>query len=147
MIRIPRRTVGAAAVTLLVAGGGLALSAQSAFAAPPPGGNDVPQCVNALIAAGNSNAVARSDDASADYTAAATQDATTGGYLFTAELNCYYTPSYSAYQDTIGATTDNTSAESANQAGSYTYAGLEEGSTATLITTALNIEIGYDNGP
>jgi hypothetical protein len=142
MIRTSRATA-ATVVTLLVAAGGLALSAPAALAAPPPGGNDGPQCVNALIAAQNSNGTALGDDAAGNAAGAANQDAATGSDLFTAELNCYYTPSYTAYQDTIQATTDNGSAQSANQGGNTSAGTSYEQAAGSLISTAMNIEMGY----
>ena len=130
------RIAGPTAAVVLAAG---LLSAPAASAT----GNEGPQCVNALIASNNWNNSAIGADGSGNAATAATDDGTTGGYLFTAEQTCYYTPSYTAYQDVIQATTDNSSAESANQAGNTSAALTDERAASSLINTAMNIEMGY----
>jgi hypothetical protein len=132
------RTIGPAAVLLAGAATTL-LAAPSASAT----GNEGPQCVNALIAANNANSNAIGADDEGNPSAAATDDATTGGYLYTAEQTCYYTPSYTAYQDVIQATVDNGSAKSDNSSGNGSAGLSEEDAGSSLINTAMNIEMGY----
>jgi hypothetical protein len=133
--------------TLRAAGPAAALLAASALLAVAPAasatGNEGPQCVNALIASNNANANAIGADDQGGPAAAAADDSTTGGYLFTAEQTCYYTPSYTAYQDVLQAVTDNNSAEAANQAGNTSSGLADENAAGSLINTAMNIEIGY----
>jgi hypothetical protein len=135
MIRI-LRVAGPAAV-LLAATGLLAPATASAT------GNEGPQCVNALIASGNAEDSAISADEESNPAAAATDDATAAGSLFTAEQTCYYTPSYTAYQDVIQATADNGNAKTANSAGNASAGLSDEDAANSLINTAMNIEMGY----
>jgi hypothetical protein len=133
--------------TLRTAGPAAALLAAAALLTVAPAasatGNEGPQCVNALIASNNANNNAIGADGQGSPSAAATDDTTTGGYLFTAEQPCYYTPSYTAYQDVLQAVTDNNSAKTANQAGDGTSALAAENAAKGLINTAMNIEMGY----
>lgn len=61
--------------------------------------------------------------------------------LFTAELNCYYTPSYTAYQDVLRAVEDNNAAKSDNQSGNRTAGTSDEQGASSYINAALNIEM------
>jgi hypothetical protein len=135
MIRSPRIALPAA--VLLAAAGLLVAPTASAT------GNEGPQCVNALIASNNSNSNAIYADGQGNASGAAASDSSTGSDLFTAEQTCYYTPSYTAYQDVLQATVDNGDATSANQAGN-TAAGLsDEHAASSLINAAMTIEMGY----
>jgi hypothetical protein len=143
MIRSARRNLAAVAATALIAGGGLALSASAALASatPPPGGNDDAGCVNALIAENNTDNVAIGDDQAGNASAAAAENAVTAGYAFTSQLQCYYTPYYSAYQDTITAATYVSSAESANQGGNSSSGYSYEEDASSYINAALTLEL------
>ena len=130
------RIAGPTAAVILAAG---LLSAPAASAT----GNEGPQCVNALIASNNYNNAAIGADQSGNAATAASYDGSTGSNLSAAALACYYTPSYTAYQDVLQAETDNNNAKSANQGGN-TSAGLsDEQAAGSLINTAMNIEMGY----
>jgi hypothetical protein len=135
MIRI-LRVAGPAAV-LLAATGLLAPATASAT------GNEGPQCVNALIASNNAEGSAIGADEASNPSAAAADNATAAGSLFTAEQTCYYTPSYTAYQDVVQATVDNGNAKTANSAGSTSVALSDEDAASSLINAAMTIEMGY----
>lgn len=125
---------------------GVLLAAAALLAVAPAAsatGNEGPQCVNALIASNNADNTAIAADGQGNAAAAATDDTTTGGYLSTAEQTCYYTPSYTAYQDVLQAVTDENSAKAANQAGSTSTALADENAASSLINTAMTIEMGY----
>lgn len=81
--------------TLRATGPAAAILAAAALLAVAPTasatGNEGPQCVNALIASNNANNNAIGADDQGNASAAATYDATTAGYLSTAEQTCYYT--------------------------------------------------------
>ena len=130
------RIAGPTAAVVIAAG---LLSAPAASAT----GNEGPQCVNALIASNGVNNSAISADGAGNASAAAADNGTTGTYLFNAELACYYTPSYTAYQDVLQAIGDNTNAESANQSGNTATATSDERAAGSLINTAMTIEMGY----
>ncbi len=130
------RVAGPAAV-LLAATGILAPATASAT------GNEGPQCVNALIASNNWNNSAISADEAGNASGAAADNATAAGDLFTAEQTCYYTPSYTAYQDVIQATVDNGNAKSANASGNTSGGLSDEQAASSLINAAMTIEMGY----
>jgi hypothetical protein len=141
MIRLPRPASTAAA--LLAAVGLLAVAAPAASAAVSRTGDHGDNCVNALIAANNWNNSALSADGAGNATGAAADDGAAYGYLYSAEVNCYYTPSATAYQDTVQASTYNSAAESANQSGDISTATSDEQAVSSYINDALTIEESY----
>jgi hypothetical protein len=131
---------------LRVAGPAAVLLAATGFLAPTTAsatGNEGPQCVNALIASSNANNSAISADDESNPSAAATDNTTAAGDLSTAEQTCYYTPSYTAYQDVVQAIVDNGNAKTANSSGSTSTALSDEDSASSLINAASSIEEGY----